>query len=68
MMLFGPSFINITSAHGFVCAIHANGAHVNVAHEHGHHEDRGNAMNHVGNLHGAALINETWNKFVEHQT
>ena len=64
----GPGFINITIAHGTVGALHANGAHVDVAHEHGHHEDGGDTMNHVGNLHGAALVNETGNEFVENQT
>ena len=67
MVLFGPGFINVSSAHGTVSALHANGAHVNVAQEHTHHEDCGYAMNHVGNLHGAALVNETRNELVKHQ-
>ena len=68
VVFFGPSFVNVAVAHGAIGALHANGAHVDVAHEHGHHEDGGDTMNHVGNLHGAALVDEAWNEFVENQT
>ena len=67
VMLFGPSFIDIAFAHGAECALHANGAHVDVAQEHGHHKHSGHTMNHVGNLHGAALIDKARNEHIEYQ-
>ena len=67
VVFFGPGFIHVTSPHGVIGAFHTDRADVDVSHEHGHHQNCGNAMDHIGNLHGAALIDQAGNDFVQHK-
>ena len=67
MVFFGPGFVNIPCAHGAVGAFHTDRTDIDMPHKHGHHQHRGNAMDHVDHLHGAALVDQTGNDFVEHK-
>ena len=66
-MFFGPAFTHITGAHGAVGAVHAYRAHVDVAGKHGHHQQGGCGVHHVGDLHVATQIGQAGQQFVQHQ-
>ena len=50
VVLLGPIEIDLTSPHGFECALHTDGTDVNVAENEGDEQDCANAMNDVGDL------------------
>src|SRR6185436_13243474 len=67
VVLVSPVLVDITIAHRAISAFHANGAEVDVAEEHAHHQHRG-GMDHVCDLHVAAQVLQAGNQLVEHQT
>ena len=67
MVFFSPGFIHITGTHSPVGAFHTDGANIDVTQKHSHHQHRCHRVDHVGNLHGAALIDHSGNDLVKHK-
>src|SRR5262245_16009382 len=68
MVLVGPLGIDITVAHRAISTSCAERAEVDVAEEHAHHQHGGHRVNHVRDVHVAALILQARYQLVEDQT
>ena len=67
MVLTGPAIADVAGFHGLVRTTHADGSHVDVTADQGHHPDRQHGMDHVCDLHVATHIAKAGNQLVQHQ-
>src|SRR5690606_30660357 len=68
VMFLGPGIVHVAGAHGLVGAFHAYRTHVDMAQRHGHDQHGGDDMQDVGNLHGAARIENAGYQHVQYKT